>query len=422
MTEAAMPLSDDAGRVSSRKTKKELLEELAEARGRIAGLEQMEEALRESEVRFRAVVENSPNQIYLKDPEGRYLLVNKIYAETMGLSVEEAIGKTARDWVPERSAETYFAHDREVIESGEAVTREIEVPLADGSILTHLATKFPIFGAEGRIAATGGIGVDITERKRAEEEGHERGALLTHAAAIAGLGHWVWDEVEHRTVSCSEQLAQISGLSSPEAYVTATQSYEAVRALIHPDDRVRYGVHLRSAHRDRPQLEIEYRIVRRDGEVRHVRELSEPILDEAGQLIRTFGTNQDITEMKHAGEALRESEARLKQAQDIARIGSFLWDEVKDEAIYRSDVIHDIYCLSPEETPHAFEDLLKLYHPDDRGRIGESYTAAAAAGEPYDIEYRVIRPDGEIRRVRGQQRPLDLVLRSGRQRGPESSE
>ncbi len=101
---------------------------------------QAEEALRESEARLKAVVENSPSQIYLKDLEGRYLLVNKTHAEGMGLRPEEAVGRTALDWVPKRWAEAYAAHDREVIESGEAVTREIEVPLADGSVETHIAT------------------------------------------------------------------------------------------------------------------------------------------------------------------------------------------------------------------------------------------------------------------------------------------
>ena len=486
---------------------------------------QAEEALRESEARFKAVVENSPNRIYLKDLDGRYMLVNKIYGETMGMSAEEAIGKTASDWAGERWAKTYAAHDREVIEGGEAVTREMDVPMADGSVQTHIATKFPVFGADGRVAAVGGIGVDITERKRAEEEARERETLLTHAAEIAGLGHWVWDEIEDRCVSCSAQLARIFGFASPEAYVAASQSYEASCTQIHPDDWERYDAHVRATYRDRSPFEIEYRIVRLDGEVRHVRELSEPILDESGRLVRSIGTDQDITESKRAAAALRESEelfrgafedtgvgivmleldgrfrrvnrafvdmlgydapesvdwtfaditypddleighdairqmvagetdavnvekrylhkrghsvwvsisanllrdpegrplcalahlqdiserkraeealheneARLRQAQENARIGNFLWDAVADRPIHRSTVIDDIYGLAPGQSPRNSDGLVTIAHPEDHGLLRKAI-ATALAGEPFDIEFRIERPDGEVRHV-----------------------
>ena len=59
--------------------------------------------------------------------------------------------------------------------------------------------------------------------------------------------------------------------------------------------------------------------------------------------------------------ALRDSEARLKRAQKIAHMGDFEWDEVTDEAIYRSDVIADIYGLPPEQVPRSFEEILESY-------------------------------------------------------------
>jgi PAS domain S-box-containing protein len=356
---------------------------------------QAEEALRESEARFKAVVENSPNRIYLKDLEGRYLLVNKVYLETMGMSLEEAIGASARDWVPDATAEAFSAHDREVVDSGMMVAREVAVPLSDGTIETHLITKFPVFDADGRVAAVGSIGVDITERKRAEEGARERETLLTHAAAIAGLGHWVWDLVEDRCISCSEELARMIGFSSPEAYVAAAQSHTSTHAWVHPDDWAKYDARTRTAERDKMPVEMEFRIVRLDGGIRHVREMSEPILDEAVLLVRSIGTIQDITDHRRVEEDLRENEARLRLAQEHARIGIFVWDEVEDRTIHRTKLIDEIYGLTLEQTPRDSDEVLSLTHPDDR----ESHRGAIAmamTGKPFDIEYRIVRPDGGI--------------------------
>ena len=484
-----------------------------------------ERAFRETEARFKAVIENSPNLVYLKDLEGRYQLVNREFEQATGWSSEEALGKSARDWSSAPTANIYEEHDREVIKTGTVVTREEEVRHVDGSIRTHIATKFPIHDADGGIAAVVGIDTDITERKqaeealresearfrrvfqegplgmalvapdnqmlvvnetfcrmlgyeeeemrgrsfaeithpddinlnldqarrlfagkiqkyqvekrylrkngeilwgsltasviaktsgdpfyglamieditdrkRAEEELRERETLLTQAVTMAGLGHWVWDEITDKCIFCSEQMARILDFPSVEAFLAVATHHEAARAWIHPDDWARFNELMRDVMRQLTPLEAEFRIVRPDGEIRHVREVTEPVLDEAGTLIRSIGTALDITEHKRAEAALRESEARLRQAQEIARIGNFVWGEVDDEVIHRSDVICEIYGLPAEKAPHDSNAILRMVHPDDHDRVRDAY-AMAAASAPYDVEFRIVRPDGEIRHV-----------------------
>jgi PAS domain S-box-containing protein len=109
---------------------------------------------------------------------------------------------------------------------------------------------------------------------------------------------------------------------------------------------------------------------------------------------------EDITESARAEQSLRESQAQLKNAQRMARLGHWVWDEVADEMESFSDELTEIYGLSPEEFPARLRDISKLYHPEDRDRALKVFDDARRAGAGYEIEYRVVRPDGHVRHVR----------------------
>ena len=124
--------------------------------------------LRQAQERIRAILENSPNLIFLKDTEGRYLLVNREFQRALRVSREQIEGKTDEEVFPPEQAALFRANDLEVLRAGVAMEFE-EISTHEEGPHTSIVHKFPLFDIHGNIYATGGVATDITQRKRAEE-------------------------------------------------------------------------------------------------------------------------------------------------------------------------------------------------------------------------------------------------------------
>jgi PAS domain S-box-containing protein len=164
------------------KTYQELIEENSLLKRKIQELEQsekkhkdMEEALRESEEKYRILLSESPDPTFSFTADGQYRYVNRAFAEGVGKSVEEIVGKSIWAVFPKEEADKRFAALRQVFLSGEEKVIEVCVPRADGDRY-YVTTITPISDAKGEIISVICSSKDITDRKRAEEE---REGLIT---------------------------------------------------------------------------------------------------------------------------------------------------------------------------------------------------------------------------------------------------
>src|SRR5579864_6426628 len=126
-----------------------------------------QENLRESEIRLQAFFENTPNLVFLKDRQGRYLYANQEFERAFRIAEEQIIGKRDDEIFSAAQAAAFQANDRQVLEAGVPMEFE-EVALQADGLHTSIVQKFPLFTAVAQIYAIGGIVTDITERKKEE--------------------------------------------------------------------------------------------------------------------------------------------------------------------------------------------------------------------------------------------------------------
>ncbi|HYC70175.1 MAG TPA: CHASE domain-containing protein [Opitutaceae bacterium] len=149
--------------------------------------EEAEQRLRDSEARLHAILDQSPNAIFVKDLGGRYLLCNGTFASLRGRAPADVVGRTDRDLFPEAVATTLHAHDQQALAFGSALESEETLPLAAGSG-TFIFSRFPLLNARSQAYALCGIVTDITGRKSAEHRRLELERQLLESRKLESLG------------------------------------------------------------------------------------------------------------------------------------------------------------------------------------------------------------------------------------------
>jgi PAS domain S-box-containing protein len=258
---------------------------------------QTADALRASEERFAAFVENSPAVFYIKDRDGRMLFVTRSLEKLTGLAPSDLAGKTCREvWGEKVGAEVEEA-DRRVLEKGEPVEFTVETLNGDGSNQGWLSLQFLFKGNDGEWLI-GGTAIDITERARIQTELREREAELREAQEIGRLGFWRW-EVEPDRLTLSDQAASLLGIGGEDLHLADWQS------LVEPDDRAASFQALQHAVGEGGDVLFEQRILKSDGSLRYLECRGRRWMRSGGSVRGLFGTICDITERVEAYERFR---------------------------------------------------------------------------------------------------------------------
>ena len=245
---------------------------------------------------------------------------------------------------------------------------------------------------------------EMAERQQVEEALRESEERLQLALEGSALGWWDWNITTGQTYFDSSWKRML-GYEVEEI----ENNYQSWEQLMHPQDKARVMEVLNAYLRDAlPRYEVEFRMRSKSGEWKWILIHGKVFeRDESGAPVRMLGTQKDISDAyrqamqrKLAEEQLKRSEANLATAQKIAHIGNWEFDVISGEITW-SEEKFQILGLDPTQPEPKYAELIERIHPDDQEPFQQATSQALVLGTCYELDYRIVRPDGQVRYIEG---------------------
>ena len=228
-----------------------------------------------------------------------------------------------------------------------------------------------------------------TERETSEEavrRERERFQLVTEAAQV---GIWFCD-LPFDVLIWDARVKEHFWLP-PDAVVTIDLFYDR----LHPADRERTRQAIEASIQQKSQYDIEYRTVGPNGETKWIRAIGRGFYDEQGEPIRFDGVTLDVTALKWNESALRESRERLQASLDAAEAGTFRWN-LQTNALEWDGNLDALFGMPQGQSVRSLENFISMVHPEERAGVIERCRRCAEEGADFEMQFRVIWPDGSI--------------------------
>lgn len=344
-----------------------------------------DQMLRESEERFARFMQHLPGLAWIKDTEGRYVYANTAAEKSFGTLKADLYGKTDEEVFPAETAAQFREHDRLAVEDGTGL-QIVETMEDNQGILRHsIVSKFPITDPDGKLALIGGMAIDITDQKQAEDELRRRmefdeavmssmgeglftvdsdGLVTSMNPAAEKLFGWTFEELRGRPVHDSIHYKHRDGSPFPVDECALLQVLRGGTSLVNHEDV----------------------FVRKDGTLFDVSFTSSPIR-EGGETTGLVVVVQDITERKRADEALERYRHLSEYASDI------IWLLREDGQIVEvNQAAVDAYGYTREEMERM--SVRDLRHPSMLGDIEKQLDKAKAGSLHFETLH--VRKDGTV--------------------------
>ena len=357
-------------------------------------IKQRTEAARRSERELRDVVNTVPAHVWSSSPEGQVDFVNDRWLQFTGSALDGAFGWKWQAVVHPDDRTRIVADWHTALKNGQAMECEARVRRADGEYCWWFIRNVPLFDETGKLVRWYGTGIDIEDRKRAEQalrKSEERWRFVFENSAI-GVA-----------------LTDLNGrfLATNHVYQTMVgYTEEELRGLCfldvtHEDYReANWALVTELLEGKRRQFQIEKKYLRKDGSSIWVSNNVSlvPGTERVPRFIMAL--SEDITQRKRAEEALQRSEGYLAEAQKLTHTGSWAWN-VRTDVLFWSREIFSIYDYEVQEMGPTWPQFLERVHPEDRPQIEESARIEASGKEGFDIQndFRIILPNGTIKHL-----------------------
>jgi PAS domain S-box-containing protein len=236
------------------------------------------------------------------------------------------------------------------------------------------------------------------EQKLIEDKLSQSEAYLTEAQQLAHTGSWAFDAAGFDY--WSPELFRIYGLEPASTAPTVEEYLDCV----HPEDREFMANLIKRILADASPFDATKRIVRPDGDVRYIRCVGAPVIENQ-KLKRYVGSALDVTEHELLTQELQRREAYLTEAQQLTHTGSFVWDLKTKQALYLSDEWYRVFGFEPGDE-RAWNERGRHIHPEDRSIWRAALDRAVEKKTEYEIDYRLLLPDGVTKYVHAVGHPV----------------
>ncbi len=345
-----------------------------------------EVALRASEERFRTLASHAPVGIFHAEPNGDNVFVNESWCEMAGMSLEEARGQGWLGAVHPADRERVGAGWRDAIARGATSAAEFRFQRPDDSIIWLQGNAAPLRDGAGEVTGYIGTVADITQHKRSEEALRNSERMYRAIGESIDYGVWVCDAAG-RNIYASDSFLQLVGLTQEQCSDIGWAS------VLHPDDVEQTVAAWQQCVRSGLAWDAEHRFRAVDGRWRPVLARGVPVRDDHGNITAWVGINLDISELKHAENELRESEARFRSMADNAPV--LIWINGLGGCQYvNREYLRFAGCRAEDVSGMNWVELL---HPDDRAGYVAAYQDAFDRHVPFEAHVRMRRADGEWR-------------------------
>lgn len=361
--------------------------------------------LRDRESHLRRVIDNTLYFIGVLDLDGVLLEANATAIAAAGIRREDVIGKAFGNcywW--DYGDEAVVAQLQQAIDrakQGETVRYDVDVRMAGDSRMTIDFMLSPVRDAFGQITHLIPSGVDISQRKLAEQKLKERANQLNLALESGRMGMYEW-EPETDVVRWDKRHLALTGL--PQMTMTGADFLK----LVHPEDVEANRIAIEKTIRGEADYDTEFRITRLDGQIRWLAAHGKIVRFDDGRSMRFVGLNWDITDRKQSEMTIKLNEARLRNAAAAAGFAMIHADLVLGVFTF-SDEMRRLIGL-PDDAPLQIDAarLPDWIHPDDMLACAKHIqdSIRLKEGSSISLDHRIIRTDGEVRWMRLHTKPI----------------
>jgi PAS domain S-box-containing protein len=349
--------------------------------------EKVQKALRDSEMRLRSVVNSASMVLWAVDRHGVFTFSEGKALDRLGLRSGDVVGRTLED---------VYAEVPKILEDNQrALAGEEFTTVTDLGGLTFEARYSPLREESGEITGVIGVAVDVTERRRAEEEQSRTLSLLAAALESTADGILVVDAAG-RISTFNRKFAEMWNLP-----LDILETGDDAQAISHVVAQLRdpevFVAKVRELY-DNPGLESFDVLEFKDGRTFERYSIPQRI---GAEVIGRVWSFREVTERRRAEDELKRRERQLEHTQRLTHLGSWQWDVASDSVSW-SDELYRIYGLDPGAFAPTFSAYLERVHPEDRGFVEAQIERAIRETGAFDFVERIVRPSGEVRVLRSQ--------------------